>query len=312
VFFLFGRKVSGIREFLDRTVTNGNERLKKHCSAPSFTGIIKKWDKERMEQCSHAEAKEGKTVSSERVYKMKVSDVYPMLVQKAERKGRTRAEVDTVTMWLTGYDEQGLQSQLDKEVSYERFFAEAPQINPNANKIKGVICGHRVEAITDPLMQNVRRLDKLIDELAKGKAMEKILRSDNVDEPGPFYHGTKADLAIGCLLDVGHNSNYGKRKQANFLYFTATMDAAIWGAELAVGEGRGRIYIVEPLGSYGDDPNLTDKKFPGNPTKSYRTQKPLRIIGEVGDWQGHSADVLQNMLKNLEELERRGIEAING
>jgi hypothetical protein len=108
---------------------------------------------------------------------MKVSDVYPMLVQKAKRKGRTRAEVTTVTMWLTGYDEQGLQSQLDKEVSYEQFFAEAPQINPNANKITGVICGHRVEDITDPLMQKVRWLDKLVDELAKGKAMEKILRS---------------------------------------------------------------------------------------------------------------------------------------
>jgi hypothetical protein len=108
---------------------------------------------------------------------MKVSDVYPMLVQKAERKGRTRAEVNTVTMWLTGYDGQGLQSQLNKEVSYEQFFADAPQINPNANKITGVICGIRVEDITDPLMQKVRWLDKLVDELAKGKAMEKILRS---------------------------------------------------------------------------------------------------------------------------------------
>jgi hypothetical protein len=113
----------------------------------------------------------------ERVYKMKVSDVYPMLVQKAERKGRTKAEVDAVTCWLTGYDEQGLRSQLDKEVNYEQFFTEAPQINPNAPKIKGVICGHRVEEITDPLMQKVRWLDKLVDELAKGKAMEKILRS---------------------------------------------------------------------------------------------------------------------------------------
>jgi hypothetical protein len=115
-------------------------------------------------------------VSDERIRNMKVSDVYPMLVRKAERKGRTKTEVDTVTMWLTGYDEAGLQSQLDKEVSYERFFAEAPQINPNAHKITGVICGHRVEEIPDPLTQNVRRLDKLVDELAKGKSMEKILR----------------------------------------------------------------------------------------------------------------------------------------
>lgn len=114
---------------------------------------------------------------NERVYQMKVSDVYPRLVQKAERKGCTKAQVDTVTKWLTGYDDNGLQSQLDSQVSYERFFTEAPQINPNADKITGVICGHRVEEITDPLMRNIRRLDKLVDELAKGKAMEKILRS---------------------------------------------------------------------------------------------------------------------------------------
>jgi hypothetical protein len=99
-----------------------------------------------------------------------------MYIQKAERKGRTKAEVDTVTEWLTGYDAQGLQSQLDNEVSFERFFAEAPQINPNAALIKGVICGHRVEEIADPLMQKIRWLDKLVDELAKGKSMEKVLR----------------------------------------------------------------------------------------------------------------------------------------
>jgi 5'(3')-deoxyribonucleotidase len=112
-----------------------------------------------------------------RVHKMKVSDVYPLLVAKVERKGRTKEEVDTVTKWLTGYDDSGLQSQLDKGVSYEQFFSEAPQRNPNAHKITGVICGHRVEEIEDPVMQNVRRLDKLVDELAKGKTMEKILRT---------------------------------------------------------------------------------------------------------------------------------------
>jgi hypothetical protein len=115
--------------------------------------------------------------NNERVYKMKVSDVYPMLVAKVERKGRTRAEVNAVTKWLTGYDDSGLQSQLEKGVSYEQFFEEAPLMNPNAHKITGVICGHRVEEIEDPVMQNVRRLDKLVDELAKGKAMEKILRT---------------------------------------------------------------------------------------------------------------------------------------
>jgi hypothetical protein len=115
-------------------------------------------------------------MNNERVYKMKVSDVYPMLVQKVERKGRVKAEVDAVICWLTGYDDHGLRTQLDKEVSYERFFAEAPRINPNADKIKGVICGVRVEDITDPLTRQIRWLDKLVDELAKGKAIEKVMR----------------------------------------------------------------------------------------------------------------------------------------
>jgi len=115
-------------------------------------------------------------MSNERVYKMKFSNVYPLLVQKVERKGRSKAEVDEVIFWLTGYDEQGLQSQLSADVDYEQFFAETPNFNPNADKITGVICGHRVENITDPLMKKVRQMDKLVDELAKGKAMEKILR----------------------------------------------------------------------------------------------------------------------------------------
>ncbi|MHB1154437.1 MAG: DUF2200 domain-containing protein [Eubacteriales bacterium] len=114
---------------------------------------------------------------NERVYKMAFSSVYPLLVQKAERKGRTKSEVDTVICWLTGYDDSGLQAQVEKNNNYKTFFAEAPQMNPNAVKIKGVICGHRVEEIEDPLMQKVRQLDKLVDELAKGKPMEKILRS---------------------------------------------------------------------------------------------------------------------------------------
>lgn len=116
-------------------------------------------------------------MNNDRVYKMKFSRVYPMLIQKVERKGRTKAEVDTVIQWLTGYDEQGLQSQINKEADFETFFAEAPQINPNASKITGVICGVRVEEIEDPLIQKIRWLDKLVDELAKGKPMEKVLRS---------------------------------------------------------------------------------------------------------------------------------------
>jgi hypothetical protein len=115
--------------------------------------------------------------NNERIFQMRVSDVYPLLVAKVERKGRAKADVDTVTKWLTGYDDDGLRTQLDNQVSYERFFAEAPRINPNAHKITGVIRGHRVEEISDPLTRNIRYLDKLVDEVAKGKAMEKILRS---------------------------------------------------------------------------------------------------------------------------------------
>lgn len=130
-------------------------------------------------------------------------------------------------------------------------------------------------------------------------------------DSGPFYHGTKADLKLGNLLEPGHRSNYGTRKKANFVYLTATLDAAIWGAELAEGDAPGRIYRVEPTGTIEDDPNLTDKKFPGNPTRSYRTRQPLRVVGEVLDWEGHSPEELQRMRDNLNELKRLGIEAIN-
>ena len=130
-------------------------------------------------------------------------------------------------------------------------------------------------------------------------------------DSGPFFHGTRADLVTGDLLDPGYSSNFGERRKANFVYLTATLDAATWGAELALGEGPGRIYVVEPTGSFEDDPNLTDKKFPGNPTRSYRTRQPLRVIGEILDWQGHSPEVLQGMRDRLEELKRQGVEAIN-
>ena len=128
---------------------------------------------------------------------------------------------------------------------------------------------------------------------------------------GPFFHGTKADVRPGVLLEPGYSSNFGERMRANYIYLTATLDAATWGAELAVGEGPGRIYRVEPAGLIEDDPNLTDKRFPGNPTRSYRTREPLRVVGEVLDWEPHSLDVLQNMRDHLEELKRLGIEAIN-
>ena len=111
-----------------------------------------------------------------KIYAMPFADVYPMYVQKAEKKGRTKEEVDTIIIWLTGYDAQALQQQIDKKTDFETFFNQAPQINPNATLIKGVICGYRVEEIENKLMQKIRYLDKLIDELAKGKSMEKILR----------------------------------------------------------------------------------------------------------------------------------------
>jgi hypothetical protein len=111
-----------------------------------------------------------------KVFKMAFARVYPYLVAKAEKKGRTKAEVHAVIHWLTGYDEQGLQRQIDENVDYETFFARAPRINPNASKITGLICGHRVELIENKVMQQIRYLDKLVDELARGKAMDKILR----------------------------------------------------------------------------------------------------------------------------------------
>lgn len=112
-----------------------------------------------------------------RIFKMAFASVYPHYIAKAEKKGRTKAEVDTIICWLTGYDQNALQAQIDNKTDFATFFAQAPQLHPNASKITGVICGYRVEEIEDKLMQKIRYLDKLIDELAKGKAMEKILRT---------------------------------------------------------------------------------------------------------------------------------------
>ncbi|MCL6711639.1 NAD(+)--rifampin ADP-ribosyltransferase [Pseudoxanthomonas sp. z9] len=125
-----------------------------------------------------------------------------------------------------------------------------------------------------------------------------------------YYHGTKADLKAGELIAPGRTSNYGTRRQSRFVYLSATLDAAIWGAELAVGDGPGRIYLVEPTGPIEDDPNLTDKRFPGNPTRSYRSAHPFRVIGEVAEWEGHSPERLAEMRAHLDDLRRRGIEAI--
>src|SRR6476619_433909 len=123
---------------------------------------------------------------------------------------------------------------------------------------------------------------------------------------GVFLHGTKANLAVGEMLVSGRESNFEASRVMNYVYFTATLDAATWGAELAAGDGRGRIYIVEPTGEFEDDPNLTDKKFPGNPTQSFRTQDPLCIVGELVDWVGHSSEKLEAMRATLDELQRNG------
>jgi rifampin ADP-ribosylating transferase len=131
-----------------------------------------------------------------------------------------------------------------------------------------------------------------------------------VHASGALLHGTKADLKVGDLLEPGRRSNYGEDRTANHVYITATLDAATWGAELAVGDGRGRIYAVEPMGNLEDDPNVTDKRFPGNPTRSYRTKQPVRIVGELVDWVGHSPEKLQTMRDHLAELRRTGTAVI--
>ena len=125
-----------------------------------------------------------------------------------------------------------------------------------------------------------------------------------------YYHGTKARLAPGDLIVAGYTSNFGKRRLARYVYLTAMLEAATWGAELAVGEGRGHIYIVEPTGPFEDDPNLTDQRFPGNPTRSYRTRDPLRVVAEVQGWIGHTPEQLAAMRASLAELDRQGVEAI--
>ena len=126
-----------------------------------------------------------------------------------------------------------------------------------------------------------------------------------------YFHGTKADLKIGDTIEVGNNSNFGQRKNAKYIFLTATLDAAIWGAELAIGEGRGRIYLVEPTGQIENDPDLTDKKFPGNPSKSYRSTLPFKVIGEVSVWQGHSVEQVTAMKDGLEKLKEQGINSLN-
>lgn len=131
---------------------------------------------------------------------------------------------------------------------------------------------------------------------------------------GPFYHGTRAALSVGDLLTTGRETHFEKGRVLKHLYFAALMEPAIWGAELSVAlsgsSGRGQIYVVEPTGPFEDDPNLTNKRFPGNVTQSYRSRDPLRIVGVVTDWQGHPQEVVQGMLDSLKNLKRQGLYVI--
>ena len=126
-----------------------------------------------------------------------------------------------------------------------------------------------------------------------------------------YFHGTRANLKTGELIAAGFASNYGTQQRASWVYFTGTLEAAIWGAELAQGGGRERIYVVEPTGQIMDDPNLTDQKFPGNPSLSFRSREPLRVVGEVVAWQGHPPERLQQMKDHLQRLKEQGIQAID-
>ncbi|AOO81487.1 NAD(+)--rifampin ADP-ribosyltransferase [Bosea vaviloviae] len=126
-----------------------------------------------------------------------------------------------------------------------------------------------------------------------------------------FFHGTKADMTPGDLIAVGHRSNFTEAAPLSWVYFAGTLDAAIWGAELAAGSGKERIYVVEPTGPVEDDPNLTDKKFPGNPSLSYRSRDPLRVIAEVTNWQGHPPERLQEMKDGLARLKAEGADIID-
>jgi hypothetical protein len=126
-----------------------------------------------------------------------------------------------------------------------------------------------------------------------------------------YFHGTKADFKIGQFIETGFTSNYGQRKNAKYIFLTVTLDAAIWGAELALGEGRERIYLVEPTGPIENDPDLTDKKFPGNPSKSYRSEHPFKVVGEITIWQGHPSEQIRSMKDALTRVREKGINSLN-
>lgn len=132
-----------------------------------------------------------------------------------------------------------------------------------------------------------------------------MTHNKEVLDKGPFFHGTKAVLEIGDLLEPNYQSNF-QDKKSNYIYFTATLEAAKWGAELAASNNKERIYIIEPTDEFENDPNLTDKRFPGNPTRSYRSEAPLKIVAELGSWARHTEEQINHMLTSLEELTKQG------
>ena len=147
--------------------------------------------------------------------------------------------------------------------------------------------------------------------MKQNKKEEKSSRQGATPFAQTYFHGTKVNLQIGDLIIVGNASNVGQRKNAKYIFLSATLDAAIWGAELAIGTGRERIYLVEPTGAIEDDPDLTDEKFPGNPTRSYRSTEPFKIVGEVSTWQAHPAEQVKAMKEALEKLTEQGINSLN-
>lgn len=132
-----------------------------------------------------------------------------------------------------------------------------------------------------------------------------MTHNKEVLDKGPFFHGTKADLDVGDFLQPNYQSNF-QNKESNCIYFTATLEAAKWGAELAASNNKERIYIVEPSDEFENDPNLTDKRFPGNPTRSYRSQSPLKIVAVLGSWERHTEEQINHMLTSLDELTNQG------
>ena len=126
-----------------------------------------------------------------------------------------------------------------------------------------------------------------------------------------YFHGTKADLKLGDFIKPGYASNFGQRKKANYIFLSSTLDAAIWGAELSQGDGQERIYLVEPTGAIEDDPDLTDQRFPGNPSMSYRSTYPFKVVGEVTIWKGHPPEQVKAMLDGIKKLNDQGISSLN-